>query len=309
MKKNVFKWLSIFIMTAVCAGFASCGDDDDDVDITLDELSDGFVVEGIKYKYDPNFSGGVIADGVGAREPILNVYIPYAVQFNGAKYIVTGIGNYGFGLCVSVQIPESVKYIENYAFSGSRLTSITIPGNVKEIGDGVFNGCSGLTSVTINNGVKSIGEVAFLDCSSLTSVTIPNSVTSMGMGAFCGCTNLTSINISENLEKINSETFGRCSKLKSVKIPNSVSRVGDGVFYDCSSLEFVYFGDGVKSIGQVFRNCNKLRDVYCYAKDVPSIALSSSSNMNNVTLHVPASSLNAYKAAYGWKEFGRIVGM
>lgn len=31
MKKNIFKWLSIFVMAVVCVGFASCGDDDEDV--------------------------------------------------------------------------------------------------------------------------------------------------------------------------------------------------------------------------------------------------------------------------------------
>lgn len=31
MKNNIFRWLSIFVMAAVCVGFASCGDDDDDV--------------------------------------------------------------------------------------------------------------------------------------------------------------------------------------------------------------------------------------------------------------------------------------
>lgn len=31
MKKNIFKCLSIFVMAVVCVGFASCGDDDEDV--------------------------------------------------------------------------------------------------------------------------------------------------------------------------------------------------------------------------------------------------------------------------------------
>lgn len=30
MKKDMFKWLSIFVMAVVCVGFASCGDDDED---------------------------------------------------------------------------------------------------------------------------------------------------------------------------------------------------------------------------------------------------------------------------------------
>ena len=29
MKKNIFKWLYIFVMAVVCVGFASCGDDDE----------------------------------------------------------------------------------------------------------------------------------------------------------------------------------------------------------------------------------------------------------------------------------------
>ncbi|MBP5197100.1 MAG: hypothetical protein J6035_06830 [Bacteroidaceae bacterium] len=29
MKKNIFRWLSIFVMAAVCVGFASCGDDEE----------------------------------------------------------------------------------------------------------------------------------------------------------------------------------------------------------------------------------------------------------------------------------------
>ena len=31
MKKNIFRWLSIFFLAVVCVGFASCGDDDEDV--------------------------------------------------------------------------------------------------------------------------------------------------------------------------------------------------------------------------------------------------------------------------------------
>lgn len=31
MKKTMLNWLSIFVLAVVCVGFASCGDDDDDV--------------------------------------------------------------------------------------------------------------------------------------------------------------------------------------------------------------------------------------------------------------------------------------
>ena len=49
MKKNIFKWLPIFVVVALCVGFVSCGDDDDDdnngglITPTLDDASKFFV--------------------------------------------------------------------------------------------------------------------------------------------------------------------------------------------------------------------------------------------------------------------------
>ena len=83
--------------------------------------------------------------------------------------------------------------IGDYAFSGSGLTSVTIPDSVISIGELAFYDCSGLTSVTIPDSVTSIGEYAFYDCSGLTSVTIGNSVTSIGDRAFFNCSGLKNI--------------------------------------------------------------------------------------------------------------------
>lgn len=56
---------------------------------------------------------------------------------------------------------------------------MTIPHNVKEIGESAFSNCRNLASVTIENGVESIETLAFLD-TNLLEVTIPSSVTTMG---------------------------------------------------------------------------------------------------------------------------------
>ena len=88
--------------------------------------------------------------------------------------------------------PE-ITEIGNYAFSGYKGTSITIPDSVTSIGSWAFSVCSGLTSVTIGNGVTSIGSYAFYGCSGLTSVTIPDGVTSIWSDAFLGCSGLTSV--------------------------------------------------------------------------------------------------------------------
>ena len=148
---------------------------------------------------------------------------------------------------------------------------------------------SGCQTTVIPNSVTSIGNYAFYNCSSLTSVTIPNSVTSIGSYAFKGCSGLTS-----------------------VTIPNSVTYIWDSAFSGCSGLTSVTIGNSVTSIGwYAFANCYELLDVYCYAENVPSTDTYAfnGSYPKNLTLHVPAASIDSYKATAPWSSFGNIVAL
>ena len=64
-----------------------------------------------------------------------------------------------------------------------------------------------LTNVTIPDRVADIGVNAFTDCSSLTNVTIPSSITSIGGWAFCGCTRLAGIRFKGNAPSLGSSVF------------------------------------------------------------------------------------------------------
>jgi predicted transposase YbfD/YdcC len=61
----------------------------------------------------------------------------------------------------SINIPNGVTFIGDYAFSESELTSIIIPNSVISIGNRAFQNCSNLSSFTISSGVTFIGEYAF----------------------------------------------------------------------------------------------------------------------------------------------------
>ena len=227
---------------------------------------------------------------------------------------VTSIGESTFLGCsgmTSVTIPNSVTSIGNSAFQNcSGLPSVTIPNSVTSIGNIAFGGCSRLTSITIPNSVTSIGEGAFQDCSSLTSVTIPNSVTSIGLAAFSCCSSLTSVTIPNSVTNIGREAFYDCTGLTSVTIPNSVTSIGGCAFYECSGLTSVTIGNSVTSIGEdAFAYCPKLLSVYCYAENVPSTESDAfqSSYPENATLHVPAASIESYKATEPWSDFGTIT--
>lgn len=81
-------------------------------------------------------------------------------------------------------IPETVEEIEISAFISSSLTSLSVPGSVKKIGDSAFSGSTSLRTVTLNDGVESIGFLAFSNCFNLEYMRIPDSVTSIGPIAF-----------------------------------------------------------------------------------------------------------------------------
>ena len=116
-----------------------------------------------------------------------------------------------------------VKYIGNYAFDGCNdLKSIQIPDRLTSIGDYAFRG-SGLTSITIPNKVTSIGYQAFIRCKDLEFIIIlPDSVTSIGESAFSDCEELKSIQIPDTGTKpIGKKAFSGCDKLEKVIITTS----------------------------------------------------------------------------------------
>ena len=118
---------------------------------------------------------------------------------------------------------------------------------------------------------------------------IPNSVERIGGAAFYYCSSLTSVTIGNGVELIQSYSFAGCSRLTSVTIGNGVERIWSYIFSGCSAL----------------------KDVYCYAEKVPSTDNDAfrSSNYHNVTLHVPAGSIEKYKAQTPWCNCGKIVAL
>jgi hypothetical protein len=252
---------------------------------------------------------------------------------------VESIGESAFGYCTDltfVSIGNDVTSIEKQAFVGcTSLASISIPNTVTSIGSEAFYGCTSLTSVTIPSSVTTIGLNAFGNCPDRTSITIengnmyydsrnncdaiidnnnqlivgckntiiPNSVTSIGNYAFAWCNGLTSMNIPQNVISIGEGAFEGCG-LTSINIPNSVTTIGNYAFMFCSSLVYITLSDKLTSIGSsAFSDCYSLSDVYCEAAIVPNAELYSFTHPENIVLHVPFRSLNAYESTEPWSRF------
>ena len=174
--------------------------------------------------------------------------------------------------------------------------------------------------------VTSIGEDAFLDCRTLTSITIPNYLTHIGSGAFYLCKSLTEVHI-KDMETWCKITFVEShsnplyyakhlymngQEIKDLTIPDSIAIINNYAFYNCSDLKTITLPGSITSIGHdAFYGCSSLTDVYCDANEVPE-AVSSAfpyASLKSATLHVPAGSIDKYKAQSPWSRFGNIVAL
>ena len=199
------------------------------------------------------------------------------------------IGNSAFTKCIkltSVNIPDSVKTIEKYAFSDcsgatevtigagvetfgedafygcTNLSAITIPDSVKSIGSYAFSRCSGATELTIGSNVETIGTYAFNYCNKLSAITIPDSVKTLETYAFNNCSGATELTIGAGLETIGTYAFSGCSKLSAITIPDTVKTIGGYAFVRCSGATELTIGASVESIeGYAFSGCSSITSI------------------------------------------------
>ena len=227
----------------------------------------------------------------------------------------------GFNHCealTTVHIGENVKRIPDNAFQGcTGLTSVTIPESVTTIGFQAFHNCTGLKEITIPKSVTTIDYNAFHNCTGLTSVTIGNSVTTIGGGVFSGCRGLTEFKgkfaTDDHCSLIVNDTlfiaFAPKCGVADYTIPNTVTIIDEEAFRVCTGLTSITIGKNVTSIGRyAFYYCTGLTSVTAYNPTPVNLNLAFGDvDCANCKLYVPKGSVELYKAAEGWKEFGTIL--
>ena len=266
---------------------------------TLD-LSEAVIVEGGGWYYE-NYSSQYYTanDEIGKYMFAVCANLKEIVLPNGITSI--GVSAFsGCGTLTSIDIPNSVTSIKLDAFDscdaltsvtisdlsawckinfdnlsssplccGAKLylndqllTELTIPGDITNIKNFAFYGCTSIEKVNISGGVTSIGVYAFSDCDALTSIVIPNNVTLLYTGAFAHCKTLTSVTIGNGVTSISESAFYNCAALTSIVIPDNVTSIGKTAFQYCSALASITIGNGVTSISEsAFSICNALTSI------------------------------------------------
>lgn len=240
-----------------------------------------------------------------------DLVIPDSVTYNGTTYCVRDIGDSAFSYCsnlTSVTLPNSILVIGLYAFAHCSSLTLTVPSsciyieeyaflgvlhieydgtatgapwgaqymNSKE-GDFIYSNTDKDTlvryvgssrNVTIPSTVKVILDRAFYGNSTLTEITIPSQVEQIGMAsepwgdapqAFRSCTALTTVNFNAtNCRNAAEEAspFRDCPLFTTLNIGEGVTLIDHAMFMNCTAISSLVIPNSVSRIRHfAFDNC------------------------------------------------------
>ena len=115
----------------------------------------------------------------------------------GSKCLEIGAYAFSGSPISSFTIPASVTYIGSYAFYNTAIKEITIPVTVTSLGTGVFTNCSSLEVAYVEANIKVLPALTFQNCKSLTSISLPKSLEEIDESAFSNTTAIRNITIAD----------------------------------------------------------------------------------------------------------------
>ena len=245
------------------------------------------------------------------------------------------VGNSSFrynSSLTNIHLSTSLNYIDEYAFGECGFSQITLPESLANIQAGAFINNEHLQEITLPERLQGLGSAAFENNSALASVTFKTAIETMTIGsnAFNQCPILNKVYIT-NLNSFAQTNFNNAKanpantsqhiydangrEIINVVLPKGTKYVNNNAFNGCAYIESIEMPATMDHVNDdIFYGCSALKDVYCYAEDVPDfIGVNDPSSMAAVfkqaTLHVPFGSEAKYqKDTEWWGRFGSIQG-
>ena len=214
------------------------------------------------------------------------IRIPETVTYGGKDYTVASIGDsvFAYQYLGKVTFPDTIESIGQEAFRACgtlQMAELTLPPNLKEIGNSAF-WCSQIkgeleipdsvsrigdqafretqiSSVVISNPNIAYGSSVFAYNANLASIQLPEGMASLGGGYFLwGCRSLAQIDIPESVTSIPEAALRECTQLTEIQIPVSVNKIGSSAFFGCTGVREIVIPEGVTEIPiWMLRNCSE----------------------------------------------------
>lgn len=230
---------------------------------------------------------GTLAEGGGTAENQENALLEGTIaNYTNDSITKLRVNAFeGYTTLKTVNLPQC-SHINNEAFYQCTALTTASFATCLSIGSSAFQGCTKLQTLSLPM-CKSIYWAGFSTCTSLTTINLP-ACTYLGGRVFQGCTKLTTTSL-PLVRYIYSSTFQSCKSLATISLPN-ISVIGS----------------------TAFGSCTKLASIYLAGSSLCTLSGSNAFTGTGITstagaIYVPASLVDAYKAATNWTYFANRI--
>lgn len=215
---------------------------------------------------------------------------PYTLP---SEVSVLPMGSISTKISGTLVIPATVQTIKDYSFS-DEINTLTITSSDTIIEENAFSSGISISNISgafassdgcllINNGVILRGTKDLNDTGEGAVYSIASGPTRIEQYAFSGLSSLKEITVPNSITSIAQFAFLNCTNLADVILPDSIETIDTFAFgFSSTVLESVtILRESPPTVGQ-----------YVFGSYVP-----------NLTIYVPAGSVETYKAAEGWSQY------
>ncbi len=213
----------------------------------------------------------------------------YPKQKEGESYTILpeteAIGNCAFiknTKLTSITLPDNLKIIDDSAFNQTAISSIEIPVSITEINTSAFGSCQNLAYVKFadNTYLEKIGDYAFKSCNNLTTVDFGENTTIKLFGEMSFASPIENFRFPNGIETICNYALQHLNT-NSITVPETVKELDTGVFAR-SSVENVTLKANISAISPyLFSNCTNLKSINL--EHIISISYSAFANCTSLT--------------------------
>lgn len=147
----------------------------------------------------------------------------------------------------SYTIVNGCEWLDNLSFAYANIKHVNIPSSVKVIDDNVFLG-SGITELIVPS-VRLLGGCVCEHCSSLQRIVLPEHLEELQIASFNGCVTLSEVTLSKDLKCISDNCFTDCKSLDTLILPKTIRHIGGEAFQD-SGIQHIFIPGSIQAIAK-----------------------------------------------------------